>query len=168
MARLESTSVTCKPEEENSRIDLFERFGWTLKSSQEIFNKDSHTEVQHGTRYSVTETTNYVKLVFTRDKDMPYYNEIVSLENKYNSLTTPPPSFKKGMKILIWAGIILMFVLTTIIRVTWLNVIFTLIGIAGIVFFFILRAKGKKADAAALQKMHKVQDKILKQVANYV
>ena len=168
MARIESKSITCLPNEENSTIDKFERFGWTLESSQEVFSKDSHLELHGDTQYSVTETTNYIKLVFKRDKDMPYYQEISALENKYDSLRTPAPSFKKGMKILIWVGVILMFVLASVIANKILSPILSLIGIAGIVLFFVLRSRGKKADAAALQKMHKIQNKILKQVANYV
>lgn len=64
MARLESTSLSVSPKEEQSVIELHHKFGWELKLSQEIFNKDSHNERRGDSVYNVTETTNYVKLVF--------------------------------------------------------------------------------------------------------
>lgn len=92
MARLEKKSVTCKPYEENDTIHKFEKFGWTLESSQEVYNKDSHIEGRFDGNYSVTETTNYVKLLFSRDKDMPYYDKITELETKFDSIVTEEPS----------------------------------------------------------------------------
>ena len=92
MARLEKKSITCKPYEENDTIHKFEKFGWTLESSQEVYNKDSHVEGRFGKNYSVTETTNYVKLVFSRDKDMPYYEEITKLETEYDGIVAEEPS----------------------------------------------------------------------------
>lgn len=64
MARLESTSLSVLPNDEQEAIDTYQKFGWELKSSQEIFNKDSHNERRGDSVYNVTETTNYVKLVF--------------------------------------------------------------------------------------------------------
>ena len=91
MARLESTSLSVLPNDEQEAIDTYQKFGWELKSSQEIFNKDSHNERRGDSVYNVTETTNYVKLVFQRDKDMPYYKQICELENKYYSTIKSEP-----------------------------------------------------------------------------
>mgnify|MGYP007101875896 CR=1 FL=1 len=105
MARLESKSVTCSPESENSTIDLYQEFGWVLQSSQEVFNKDSHLEDRSGTTYSVTQTTNYVKLIFSRDKDMPYYEQIAQLERDYFSVKEVYPS-KAGKVITMILGLV--------------------------------------------------------------
>ena len=93
MARLESTSLSVSPSKEQEAIETYQKFGWELKSSQEIFNKDSHNEVRGDSLYSVTETTNYVKLVFQRDKDMPYYNEICEIEKKFFEALNREPSY---------------------------------------------------------------------------
>lgn len=93
MARLESTSLSVLPNDEQEAIDTYQKFGWELKSSQEIFNKDSHNERRGDSVYNVTETTNYVKLVFQRDKDMPYYKQICELENKYLEVMNNKPSY---------------------------------------------------------------------------
>lgn len=93
MARLESTSLSVSPSKEQEAIETYQKFGWELKSSQEIFSKDSHNEVRGDSLYSVTETTNYVKLVFQRDKDMPYYNEICEIEKKFFEALNREPSY---------------------------------------------------------------------------
>lgn len=168
MARMESKSLTCKPSDENATIQKFQHFGWSLDSSQEIYNKDSHLENRGGTTYSITETTNYVKLVFKRDMDMPYYNEIISLEKQYDSIPVPPPSFSKGLKILIWVGILLMFFLTLVVRPVALKILFDIIAWGGVGGFFALNSRAKKADNAANLEMLDKQSKILNEVANYV
>lgn len=101
MARLESKSLSVSPEMEHEAIETYQKFGWELKSSQEIFNKDSHQELRGDSVYSVTETTNYVKLVFQRDKDMPYYNEVCEIEDKYFDLLNHKPIYYFGHGLLI-------------------------------------------------------------------
>ena len=96
MPRWESTSLSVAPEKEQEAIETYQSFGWELRSSQEIFNKDSHQEARGDSIYSVTETTNYVKLVFQRDKDMPYYNEVCEIENKYFDLLNRKPIYYCG------------------------------------------------------------------------
>lgn len=113
MARLESKSMTVAPSREQSTIDTYQKFGWSLVSSQEIFNKDSHLERDSRNNLnSVTETTNYVKLVFQRDTDMPNYAQIRDLNNSfdreyayYESLSCSNPG-----KALIVLGIIFLIV----------------------------------------------------------
>ena len=86
MSRMENKSISVAPKYEQETIEIHNRFGWLLVSTQEIYNQDSHIERRGDSLYNVTETENYVKLMFTRDKDMPNYNEIVSVEQKYYSL----------------------------------------------------------------------------------
>jgi len=76
----ETKSIQIHPSEENFQIDLWGKFGWEVKSSQEIFNRDSR---DLGDKVE-TVTTNYVKLVFSRETTMPNYQKIKSLENEYD------------------------------------------------------------------------------------
>lgn len=173
MARLEKKSITCRPVEENSTIQRFERFGWTLESSQEVYNKDSHIEKRFDANYSVTETTNYVKLVFSRDKDMPYYNEISALEAKYELLTIDTPS--KGLKVAssIVAGI-WGWPLAFIGALLWFTLkqsqflIMLVIGVVVIVLRFLAHSQYNKAQEQAYSEYTDKQQQILEEVKKYV
>ena len=44
MARMESKSVRVSPASEQITIDRYQKFGWVLLGSQEVFNRDSHLE----------------------------------------------------------------------------------------------------------------------------
>ena len=102
----ETKAVQIHPSEENEQINLWGKFGWEVQSSQEIYNqntKDLGDKV-------VTTTTNYVKLVFSRDTSMPNYDKIRSYENDYDrksaniaSLSSTEPSINP-----IAAGILLL------------------------------------------------------------
>ncbi len=96
---IESQSLTVSPSEEQNAIETFQNFGWTLKSTQEVHSKDTHLERggwNYDQLYSVTETTNYVKLMFQRDTQIPNYNEIAELENEYWSIMTSEPNKPGG------------------------------------------------------------------------
>ena len=90
MAKIESRVLQVHPARESSTITRMERFGWMLKSNQDVVTKDSHDELVGDTVYSVTETERYVKLMFQRDtEDEKYplyqkgeqlYDEILELE----------------------------------------------------------------------------------------
>ncbi len=149
MPRLETKSAQVAPNQEQSTIDLYQKFGWTLLSSQEIYSKDSHVESRGGQNYSVTETTNYVKLTFQRDKDMPNYDKIVPLENKYFALANSIPvngGAGKALRVLGIIGAIVGFILLC--TGSTGGIIFGLLliggGITGIVFG---SKKKKKAEA---------------------
>lgn len=92
MAKLETKSVSVIPRNEQKAIKFHEKFGWAVQSSQEIFNQDTKQEVK-GNAYgddelwNVTTTTNYVKIIFQRDKEMKNYSEIAELEKKYEANT---------------------------------------------------------------------------------
>ena len=100
MAR-ETKSITVLPKEEQNAIEIWQLFGWELLSSQEIFNKDTHKETRSDGVYNVTTTTNYVKLVFSRETNMPNYAQIVALEREYDSISDPQytePALSKLLK----------------------------------------------------------------------
>ncbi len=105
MARTESKTMQVHPMEEQAAIETMQRFGWSLLSSQEVHVKDSHLENKLGlfgeSLVSVTETTHYVKLVFSRDLDMPNIDKLRELERQYHGLQpeAPPP----GMPGWVWA-----------------------------------------------------------------
>lgn len=89
---IESKSVQVHPASENSTIDLWQNFGWTLQNSQEVNTAESHLERRGDDLYSVTNTQNYVKLVFQRDTSMPNYARIKELEGKYAEILNSEPS----------------------------------------------------------------------------
>lgn len=70
---MESVSFTEKPEREQTTINMHQKMGWTLKSSQEINTSSANSAKEH-----------YIKLVFLRDKNMPNYD---ILKEKYESFT---------------------------------------------------------------------------------
>ena len=110
---IESKSLTVSPSLENSTIDLWQNFGWTLKSSQEVNSKESHLEERGGDLYSVTTSQNYVKLTFQRDTSIPNYARIKELEAKYaeilNSEPTELPAIFSLKTHLIIGGILCLF-----------------------------------------------------------
>lgn len=89
---IESKSLTVTPSSENSTIDLWQNFGWTLKSSQEVNSKESHLEERGGDLYSITTSQNYVKLTFQRDTSIPNYVRLKELETKYHALLDSEPT----------------------------------------------------------------------------
>ncbi|MBR4961282.1 MAG: zinc ribbon domain-containing protein [Clostridia bacterium] len=101
--RWESRVETVPPNAEPAMIDLYEVFGWELMSSQTIDTSNSHLENYFGTIYSVTESKNYVKLTFRRNKNMPNYDEYVSLERKY--IEAAPPKAPENPTIMSIANI---------------------------------------------------------------
>lgn len=86
----EFKSITVNPNGEQRAIHSYACFGWNLVSSQEIYAKDSHLERRLGRLYSVTQTTNYVKLVFERDPSaLPNYAQLRELEKRYHAVALP-------------------------------------------------------------------------------
>ncbi len=82
----ETKKVKVLPSDENAQTAIWQDFGWSLVSSQEIKNTDSHLERRGDTIYNVTTKENYVNLLFKRDTNMPHYSEIVALERKYDAV----------------------------------------------------------------------------------
>ena len=160
---IETKVETIAPSGEQRKIEEKACFGWRLKSSQEINSKESHLEQDglYGIK-SVTTKENYVKLVFERDKDMPNYNKIVELENKYyNNLYSKPALSKLVLIAAPVAGIIMTYLLSALgeaIPFEPLTFILTLLGellflgsLAVDVIYFIRTKKSQKAWSAMLQ-----------------
>ena len=95
MARTESISFQVHPSDEQSQIELMQKFHWSLLNTQEIKTVDSHLERRGDSVYNVTKTEHYVKLAFSRDLDQPNLKEVKALEQEYFSLkfVTPPKLF---------------------------------------------------------------------------
>ena len=106
---LETKALTVHPDNEQSTIDLVANFGWSLKSSQEIKNTDSHLENRNGTTYSVTTKEHYVKLILERDTKMENYDRIKQLENTYFSIMErePEPEYIPISKGILIIGLLL-------------------------------------------------------------
>lgn len=83
MAGTESKSIKIHPALEQEMISTHERFGWTLTSSQEIHSQTAHSDEDSVFTYHYTTTTNYIKLIFSRERDFPNREEIVKLEKQY-------------------------------------------------------------------------------------
>ncbi len=83
---MEIKTMDVANQDEENIIRYWTQFGWNLKSSQRVYNKDSHLESSGDKTYSVTETVDYTRLVFERDKNGPHYAEIVRFENEYHAL----------------------------------------------------------------------------------
>ncbi len=82
---MEAISFTENPNREQTTINMHQKMGWSLKSSQEINNSTTHI---HGQSYNGSGYVNsyivkehYVKLTFERDKNMRNYN---ILKQKYD------------------------------------------------------------------------------------
>lgn len=107
---IETKAFTVSPRQEQATIDVAANFGWSLKSSQEIKNKDSHLEQRGNTVYNVTESEHYVKLILERDTHMDNYSRIKELENTYYSIMDkmPDPPEHIGInKLIVVVGLIL-------------------------------------------------------------
>jgi hypothetical protein len=110
MAAKEIKSISVAPVAEEDTINEWQSFGWELKSSQEIKNKDSHLERRGDDLVSVTETEHYVKLTFERDPARQNYAELVSLQREYESIPNPSaPPKRFGIFFLIIMGLSLIF-----------------------------------------------------------
>jgi hypothetical protein len=77
------------PYNEQYMIDLLAHFKWYLKSSTPVKTKDTHLEERGDKIYSVTETEDYIHLVFERDLGDPNIQRIKALEWEYFSIVIP-------------------------------------------------------------------------------
>ena len=88
---LEYKSIDVNNEDEEKFIQVFQAFGWKLKSSQRVFHQsttptaaisyENYTYV-----HSETETVDFTKLVFERNKSIENYWELVELEQEFFDL----------------------------------------------------------------------------------
>ncbi|NOU17728.1 MAG: hypothetical protein HOO91_09240 [Bacteroidales bacterium] len=152
MARTESFSIQVHPNDEQSQINLMQKFHWNLLNTQEIKVKDSHLEQRGDSIYSVTTSEHYVKLAFTRELDLPNLDEVRKLENEYFSLENP--KFPKLFPVSFWIFLILAFVYGTGV-VIWL-----------IYFFAYYQPKKKEADEINERKINR-QNEIMNELRKF-
>lgn len=87
----ETRSIRCRVSEEDNEVRLWQCFGWTLLSSQEVNIVDNSLESDYaGNVYQVKHKEQYIKLVFARETNMKNYSELVSLERQYDSIKEIP------------------------------------------------------------------------------
>ncbi len=112
MARTESKSIQVHPRDEQSQIDLMQRFYWNLLNSQEIKTVDNRLERRGDTIYQTSNTEHYVKLVFSRDLDIPNLDKIKQLEQEFFSL--PYPTYPEAFGCFIAQGLVVLFIVLAI------------------------------------------------------
>lgn len=101
MAMKEIKSLNVEPSDESKTIELFQTFGWELKSTQDVRTADSQIftgQDNDGTEHYQTEKgVHYIRIIFERDPARANYAELKSLEEQYYALKEPycpyPPSF---------------------------------------------------------------------------
>lgn len=107
MPRTESITIQVHPSDEQSQINLMQRFHWSLLSTQEIKTIDNHLERRGDKIYQVTNSENYIKLAFSRELNLPNLDEVRRLEKEYFSLPTPVyPSMTLGVVLAVLALVI--------------------------------------------------------------
>lgn len=93
----EIRSLDVANEEEIACIEFHQNFGWKYKSSQRIYSKNTRLERWDLSVVSVTETTDFTKVVFERDRETKNYHQLVALEQEYlslcNRIPDAPPAF---------------------------------------------------------------------------
>lgn len=182
---IESISIKVAPNEEQYMINAYQKFGWQLHSSQEIYSRTMGNEISEEKITSVTETTNYIKLVFSRDKNMPNYEQIVALEKEFHAVQMPK---KKSDDLCFW-GKVSAFVAVVFIAIILINKLINKIGggiplskntcwkFAGVfailsVILFIIGNKKDKIYLAeynvAFQIAREKQNRILETVEQYL
>ena len=97
---------------EEPMIRFYAKFGWTLKSSQRVFNQNSRpvATISDGTFTYVqtkTDTVDFTKLVFERDTNMKNYYELKMLEDEYETVEyfikkTPFPGYSSSVSFEDW------------------------------------------------------------------
>lgn len=152
MARTESSSFQVHPNDEQSQINLMQKFHWSLLNSQEIKSVDSHMEQRGDSIYSVTSSEHYVKLTFSRELDLPNLKEIKELERQYNAL--PHPVYPKLFPASIWLWVIASLIYG--------------IGIAGwVIYFFAMYSPKKNAADELSEQNRKKRDALLNELEQY-
>lgn len=108
MGRTESMSIQVHPKDEQSQINLMQKFYWSLLNSQEINIVDNKLERRGDSLYQTSEKTSYVKLTFSRPLDTPNLDKVKKLENEYFSLKEP--KYPTLFPVSIWLWVIAAFI----------------------------------------------------------
>ena len=108
MPKYETKTKTVHPSDEAAVIDFMQNFGWILKNNQEVFNKNTRYEDDFWSDgiNVITETTHYTKLTFQRDQLMPQYDNLVRLEDLYDS----NPLSSEPLRFGLWTYVIGIFI----------------------------------------------------------
>jgi hypothetical protein len=156
MARTESKTFQCHPDDAQNRIDTMQKFHWSLLSSQDVKTATHGLEsggwLDDDNVYSVRRTEHFVKLTFSREIDLPNLNEIKKLEAAYFGL--PSPYYPKLFPIHIglWAVLTLFYGLGIVL---WL-------------LYFFLSFKPKTEEAKRVSESNaQERRRILSEVAKY-
>ena len=164
MARTESISIQVHPADEQSQINLMQKFHWNLLSSQEIKTVDSSLERRGDAIYSVTKSENYIKLVFQRDLDTPNLGKIKKLESEYFSLEYKKPPKFKGPIILIVVGLIILLGGGGTGDLAGFG--FMLVIFAGGIFWLVKKIQKRKQLSEIYLSNNRKREEILSQVDN--
>jgi len=94
----EIKSISVSPSAEENTINLWQSFGWELKSTQEIKTQDVQVytgQASDGTKfYETKKGEHYIKLTFERDPSMQNYAELSTLWEKYKAKPNVPEAPK--------------------------------------------------------------------------
>ena len=163
MARTESTSIQVHPRNEQSQIDLMQKFHWSLLNSQEIKTIDNHLERRGDDMYQVTNTEHYIKLTFSRDLELPNLNEVKRLEQEYFSLGDP--TYPKAFTGLMAVGLVVLFAFIA----SSINGTLAFIVTAGAyaAYFFMAYTPKKQTAGLMTAKMNERKHQIMTAVAQF-
>lgn len=93
----EIKNFTCGKNEEDLWIKRWQKFGWSLMSSQEVHKNDnSFSNASDGSLVISTTTEDYIKLVFKRETKMERYQDLSNLEKQYIGQIKLIEAEKKG------------------------------------------------------------------------
>ncbi len=157
MGRTESITFQVHPKDEQSQIDLMQKFHWNLLSTQEIKAIDNHLERRGNSIYQITNSEHYVKLAFCRGLDLTNLDKIKTLEDEYHSIYVPvEPGITRFQWFLIVGAGILSYVLFDYIVGFFFSLI---LGIAGgyAAYHFLI----KSSHEQKLQEYKEIRDKAL-------
>lgn len=152
MARTDSISFQVHPNDEQTQINLMQKFHWNLLNTQEIKTVDSHLAQRGDSLYSVTKSEHYVKLSFSRELETPHLAEIKKLEEQYNALS--PTKYPVLFPFAWWLWVI--------------AALFYGVGaVAWVAYYFLLYKPKKSAADALTQQNEQKRAEIMKELAQY-
>ena len=150
-------------------IDLTNRrngyFGWNVQNVQITHVKDSHLEFQQNiwdvTVRSVTETTEYATITYTRDRSLPRLQELRALEEKYEGLEREmEKQLEKRYVKNRWSFHALLLWIPSAILSWWSTLATNIFAYGGIGLFVIMNVVRMRNRKAADAEMEKIRPKM--------
>ncbi len=186
---IESITFTEKPEREQTTINMHQKMGWSLKSSQEINTSQTsvYGNMRNGNGYvnSITEKEHYIKLVFERDKNMPNYDILKEKYDRFTALAQEIEQLevsveKRSKKFYFW--IIVPFIVAFLISAKivtgtvfgWLFIFELLIGYVSlwvpsyIIAYKIAEKRAKKETAPKIAEIYSQMDAVANEAEKYL